>query len=395
MDESVSKIATLFRKYYNGTATVSETDRLLKLIDTSKNDKALFELLEQAWETTQIDTAHFSNEKSQQILKQILQENASEHEVPTVAFPRYNWLKYAASILIVLGIALGTKLLLVNSQEEVGSTQKIDSQIVPGGNSAKLTLSDGTEIDLDSLSNGQLVQQDGVEISKTADGKLVYKVLATAETRSPTKLNTISTPRGGQYEVRLPDGSVAWLNASSTLRFPTQFASKERRVVIEGEVYFEIQKDQKRPFKVDFGKNEIEVLGTHFNVMYYPEEDKSETTLAEGSVLLKSGGKTNKLKPGQQAQVLNSGDITIKEVDIDKILAWKAGLFYFNDEGIQSVMGQVSRWYDIEVKYEGTPSSRQLNGKVLRSVSITELMDMLQYAGIKYKINGRVITIYN
>ncbi|PWJ58640.1 FecR protein [Dyadobacter jejuensis] len=393
MKEAVSKIAILFQKYYGGTATIEETNELMELINTSQYDSEMYQLLEEAWRKTELDADVFSSELSQNMLDHILDTQLAYKE-PTRTLPIYKWMKYAATVLIILGIGLGISYWQRN-QKPVKLSDHSTHEILPGGHKAALTLADGTIIPLDSLSNGKLAEQGGVVITKTENGKLVYKVVGPTEGRIKGHLNSISTPRGGQYEIELPDGSIAWLNASSTMRFPTEFAKDERKVEIEGEVYFEIKKDIHRPFKVRFGPNEIDVLGTHFNVMYYSDEDLTAATLIEGSVLLNTSTARNQLKPGQQALVKNTGQTIVKTVDTDKILAWKNGFFHFEDDGIQSVMRQVSRWYDIEVVYEGTPTSRQLTGKVSREVGISELMEMLQYAGIKYRIEGKRIIVSN
>ena len=194
-------------------------------------------------------------------------------------------------------------------------------------------------------------------------------------------------------QITLPDGTKAWLNASSSIRFPVAFAAGERRIEVNGEVYFQVRKDKSRPFRVNFGKNEIEVLGTSFNVMNYEDEHTSQTTLEEGSLIVKSGRQQSKLRPGDQASIAKEGAMSVSQVDIEEAIAWKDGLFHFQYAGVEEVMRQAARWYDVEVSYEGPVPEKQLTGTVERNLNISELMTMLQYSGVKSRIEGRKIVI--
>jgi len=290
--------------------------------------------------------------------------------------------------------------------------------LAPGGNKATLTLADGRTINLSDASNGDLVKQAGTNIVKAANGQLIYN--ASKTTSSSTVYNTISTPRGGQYQVVLPDGSRAWLNAASSLKFPSNFTNmKSRKVVLSGEAYFEITKDKEHPFIVQSNDQIVEVLGTHFNISNYTGDEIAKTTLLEGSVLVRhaelfSGPNTSKrsgqekdpnmrlndsksddvvLKPGQQAKI-SKENIKIANVDAEASIAWKNGYFKFADNRIEDIMRQVSRWYDVEVNYEGKANNELYSGRISRFKNISQVLKMIESAeSVHFKVEGRRITV--
>ena len=229
---------------------------------------------------------------------------------------------------------------------------------------------------------------------KLDDGQLAYN---NAGIGSEVVYNTVSTPRGGQYQLVLADGSKVWLNAASTLRFPTSFVGKERKVELEGEGYFEVAKNAAMPFKVDVdGKGEVEVLGTHFNINSYSNEPAINTTLIEGSVKVTGNlsGKTQNLNPGEQARINAAGQVTLnRNINVDEIIAWKEGNFNFNSAGIEYIMRNVSRWYDLDVVYQGVPSKETFSGIVSRNSNLSEVLMIIKQAGIKFKIEGKKITV--
>jgi ferric-dicitrate binding protein FerR (iron transport regulator) len=267
------------------------------------------------------------------------------------------------------------------------------NQIAPAGNRATLTLADGSQIALDQAAEGVLAVQGKTEINKSEDGTIVYKAVREHDLAVEHGSNTISTPRGGRYEIVLPDGSKAWLNTASSITFPTTFKKNERSVSIQGEVFFEVVHDQSRPFKVSFTGGEVNVLGTSFNVRNYPDEEMSRTTLVKGSVILTNKRGSSRLIPGEQASIDKGGTINKSVANMEEVVAWKNGVFYFEDAGIQTVMKEVSRWYDVDVGFEGEPTIRRFSGKVSRDASIFEFMNILNYIGVKYRIEGRRITI--
>jgi ferric-dicitrate binding protein FerR (iron transport regulator) len=253
----------------------------------------------------------------------------------------------------------------------------------PGGNKAFLTLADGSIVTLDSIQTGILAKQGDSRVVKLDSGLLAYNTLGN-QGGEPV-YNVIATPRGGQYQVQLPDGTRAWLNSTSSLRFPTSFSGKERTVILTGEGYFEVAKDPSRPFVVAVGAMKVTVLGTRFNIMAYGDEAVVKTSLVEGSVRVSSGDNGALLKPGQQAQ-LRAGDNNpvggrikiIEDADMEEALAWKDGRFRFNETDIESIMRQVGRWYDVDIVYRGDLSDVELSGSISRKEYIAQLLELLE-----------------
>lgn len=306
-------------------------------------------------------------------------------------------LSIAALVLATISVAL----LLWIKYQEVGPPSLVEHAAIDwhkrqvkssAGNKAVLMLANGETIVLDSAENGVLIKTGAIEVSKTSDGQLVYQV-KTQSDQNPENggLNTITTPPGGQYQVILPDNSKVWLNAASSLKFPTSFNGKSRNVELIGEAYFDVAEDKSRPFIVKSRLGEIEVLGTGFNVMAYADERVMKTTLVEGSVKIK-GRETRVLKPGEQA-VLNAYRMKIANVDVQEAIAWKNNLFQFNETSIDVIMRQAARWYNVEVKYAGKIPNRSFTGKISRNVSLNEFLEMLKYTGVNFKIEGKQITV--
>jgi len=314
------------------------------------------------------------------------------------------WRQVAIIIFfLTAGLLFYTKF---NKEKEPEITLKVKSNskddVLPGGDKAMLELADGSVVILEKVNNGNLQDQNGTKIIKQ-DGRLVYNA-AQGNPSDKISYNKISTPKGGQYHIILPDGSKVWLNAESALRFPTMFTGNERQVELTGEAYFEVAKlevpfssaetGKMKPFKVQTNGVNIEVLGTHFNVMAYSNEKSVNTTLLEGSVRV-SHLKTNNsqmLKPGQQARINES--IKIVNVDTEEAIAWKNGFFHFNGADIQTVMGQIERWYNVEVDYEGEITSKHFTGIISREINASKVLDMLELTGgVKFEIKGKRISV--
>lgn len=306
------------------------------------------------------------------------------------------WTLRIAAASLVGVIALSTFLWVKqHSKQPIAEIKQIaksnNNDVNPGGNKAILTLADGSTIILDDAKNGAIAQQGNTKVVKI-DGKLNYNV-SELSTQQPL-FNTISTPRGGQYQVELPDGSKVWLNSVSSLRFPTFFNGKQRRVEITGEAYFEVAKNQAMPFIVSVNGAEIEVLGTHFNVNAYSDESTIRTTLLEGSVKFAKDGNVAILKPGQQSQLSLNGQLkTINNVEIEKVVAWKNGFFHFEASDFKTLSKQLARWYDVEVVYD-----REIDdlfyAKVPRSTKLSDLLKALSLTGkINFKIEGKKIIV--
>ncbi|WP_082489245.1 FecR family protein [Dyadobacter sp. Leaf189] len=392
MDNTERRLHDLFDRYYHGNATEDETQELMDLVRAGRYDALLEQYLKTNWLEQTGNETLFTEEKSNAMLSAIL-DAASQQAAPEKKVVRLNWLRYAAAAMLVLtglGIWYNAKNSLKDSDSVAGVTHTAD--VKPGGNKALLTLSDGSAIALDQVESGFVARQGNAEIRKAQEGILVYN--AKADERTGTiSMNTLSTPKGGQYQVRLPDGSKVWLNASSSIRFPSAFAASERKVEITGEAYFEVAKDKRKPFIVKFNQSEVLVLGTSFNIMAYPEEGASKTTLVEGSVDIKNVGQNARLKPGQQAAILVTGQIKTKYTPVEEAVAWKNGEFYFQDASVEEVMRQLSRWYDVRINYNGKIPLKQFTGRVSRQVSLSEIVGMLRYAGVNCKLDNKQIII--
>ena len=306
-----------------------------------------------------------------------------------------NWSAAAAIALILISGGLYLNSLKDNQVATNLKPLRFKNDILPGNNKAILTLHDGFQINLDDAKNGILVRESNMNIEKVLEGQLEYKADDANQTVTQLKYNILSTPIGGQYQLILPDGSKVWLNAGSSLRFPTAFVGKERRVELSGEAYFEVSKNKAMPFKVFANDMEVRVLGTHFNVMAYDNEKSINTTLIEGSVQVLKGTGRVYLKPGEEA-ILNktSSNMTVSAADVEQIVAWKNGYFMFNDENIESIMRKVSRWYNVDVTFKGSMKNKDFVGTMLRNRNVSELLRMLELTGaVHFSIEGRRITV--
>jgi len=301
---------------------------------------------------------------------------------------------YIAAAVMLLLLSVG---LMVYNNFNTSSGNYYVNDIAPGKNKAVLKLADGSSIVLDNAANGNLVTRSGIRITKTKDGQLVFSAnAASGQKIAPSNghTNTITTPRGGQYQVELPDGTVVWLNAASSLQFPESFqASQQRRVTLSGEAYFQVARDTKRPFIVHTDEQDVKVLGTHFNINSYQEETAVKTTLLEGSVELSFSKQHLVLKPGEQA-VCKGEDLQIHAVDTEDAIAWKNGKLKFSNENIRELMRRIARWYDVEVVYEGNMTNKDFSGSVSRYENVSKILDVLESTNtVHFKVEGRRITV--
>lgn len=300
----------------------------------------------------------------------------------------------AAAILIVFGAGLYFYM------DRNNPTVPVYANDIPskGKNTATLTLANGEKIELSEARIGKLADQAGIQISKTKDGQLIYEVKEEANAAA-NKWNTLSTAKGETYMVRLPDGTKVWLNNASALKYPATFSNlKKRSVELNGEAYFEVAKDQLHPFVVKTAEQEVEVLGTHFNINSYTDENSTRTTLLEGAVKvsLVNGILSKVIKPGEE--VLNiQQQLQVRPANLKDAVAWKSGYFRFNNENLESIMRQVSRWYDVDVVYEGNRNelvALTFWGIVSKEKNVSEVLKMIERAEkVKFKINGRTITV--
>lgn len=267
--------------------------------------------------------------------------------------------------------------------------------ITPGKNKAVLTLADGSQITLDDASDGKLASQQGTHIIKSANGQLTYD-LSTDKQDAPMVFNTLYIPKGGQYQIILPDGTRVWLNSDSKLNFPVAFRGKERKVTLTGEAYFEVHPMKSTPFIVITRNQSIEVLGTHFNIHAYEDEQAISTTLLEGSVrvsnLLTKDAKV--LTPGQQSKLSGNTDIEVRKVNTEEVVAWKNGYFLFDNEDLSAILRTISRWYDVEIEFHYTGKHEKFGGTFSRSSELRDILNNLQELGnVHFKIDKRKIIV--
>lgn len=307
------------------------------------------------------------------------------------------WLRYAAAVILVAGIG-AYAWLKERDQPHLSAKNNMltapVSDVAPGGQKAVLTLADGTAIQLDSAADGQLATQQGSQVLKK-DGRVIYT--STDKEENIQVYNTLRTPRGGVYQITLPDGTRVWLNAASSISYPVAFTGGERVVKITGEVYFEVASHPQRPFIVKVNEtNSIEVLGTQFDVKAYGEDDLISTTLLQGAVRIVSNGKKAALKPGQQASISDRQLLvkTIGQGGISEAMAWKEGRFNFQDASLQEIMRQLSRWYDIEVVYEKGIPDLEFIGEVERSLPLSQVLKGLKMSGVNFRLEkGRRLIV--
>lgn len=388
------RIQSLADKYFNHTCTADEKEELARFINDTSDDNIINELLLKTWNNHKIDE-RMPDDMSERILSSLF---------PVVVplqrgrvFQMRKW-KIAAAAVLLFALSVSVYLFINNRASDQTTAKNTNTgtapvaDVAPGGNKAVLILGDDSKIILDSAGNGTLAQQGGTNIIKQQDGQLLY--VSTDAAGNAVSFNTLATPKGGQYKLTLPDGSRIWLNAASSLKYPTAFTGNERKVEITGEAYFEIEKDASKPFKVQVNQMEVEVLGTHFNINSYADEDAVKTTLLEGSVKVKSIGATGLLKPGQQAQLKTTGKIKIiDDADLEETVAWKNGNFQFDNSDINTVMRQIARWYDVDITYKGTVSKHFVGG-ISRSVNLLQVLTMLEQTGeVKFIIEGKKVVV--
>ncbi|MBX3252560.1 MAG: FecR domain-containing protein [Chitinophagaceae bacterium] len=383
------RLKYLLEQYTADASTPEETKELFKWIRNLNDDTLLKEKIRELWSGdeqmpgTGLSSIHIKSFD------------------PPLIGKRRIWLRVVAAIVIVT-LGVGSYFLFNphNEQPVAGAViYPVKAELAPGGDKAVLTLANGQQIVLDSTGEGTLTQQGNTKIIKLDHGQLTYS----SPDDKPGKVlyNTISTPRGGQYQIVLSDGSKVWLNAASSLHFPVSFTGEKREVTLSGEGYFEVVHNENQPFVVLVKGIEVQVLGTHFNVNAYNDEGAIKTTLLEGLVRINNGKSGKVINPGQQAQIkihdnsLNP-EIIVQTVDVDAVTAWKNGRFIFKGDDIQAVMRQLARWYDADVSYEENITREQFVGVINRSRydSISDVLEMLEKTGtVSFAVQGNYIKV--
>lgn len=390
MLETEFHIAELLTEYLRGSLDAAAQVELDAWVNASDRNKAFFEACRDEGLLRE-DFIHYHaadlGPTWAMVMRKIHAESVTTVPVRVwkIAFVRY--VSVAAFLLLTLSVWL---YFFVSSSLLDRSQELALNKIKPGGNKAYLVLSDGKKITLNDATSGRLATEAGVEIRKNSEGKLIYVVKDKSGVAG--HFNTIETPRGGQYEVILHDGTKVWLNASSKLVYPVSFSgSGARRVELSGEGYFEVAKDKAHPFKVISAGQEVEVLGTHFNINSYADEPVVRTTLLEGSIRV--NGNTV-LKPGEQSVLLN-GKLNVRSVNTDNVMDWKNGEFVFDNESLPSILRKVSRWYNVDVEFVN-PDSRSITftGSVSRFENVSGMLKALQRTSkVRFVIEGNVIKV--
>jgi len=376
------EFTNLLNKYLGGTADAQEQQTLINYYNALQENNS-------GWSE---DELGIENDVRQDLLNKI--NNEITFIEKKTKSKRTQWLSIAASLFVIIGLG---SYFLVNPNKILKNKKLAQVSIKPGGNKAILTLDNGKQIILNEAKNGEIARQDDIVITKTEDGKLVYNIMENNDNVAEVQAyNTITTPRGGQYQVSLPDGTKVWLNAGSSLKYPAKFAYDQRTVELKGEGYFEVAKDKSKPFMVVTTNQKIEVFGTHFNVNAYDDEPAVKTTLLEGSVKVYQASTfiSKFIKPGQQA-ILTAKSFNIQDVDVEEAVDWKNGVFSFNEkENIKVAMRKLARWYDVEMDYEGDFNDISFGGSFSRFSDITESIKILESTNkFKCKIVGRRILI--
>lgn len=389
----------LFDRLLKGKLSPAETEQLLEWLQYEGNSAdvsdSILKNLQQATAERDIDPE--ISQRLQARLPLIIQQGNSRRTLRARIIQK-PWFRYAVAAVIIGIVSFSVFKFLPQSsgtQKTPEAANIASTDIAPGREGAVLTLSDGRKILLDSLGNGTIVSTEGTDV-KLKDGQLIYDNIS--GDAAALHYNTITTPKGRFFQIVLPDQTKVWLNAASSLRYPTAFTGNERRVEIDGEAYFEVAKNPSAPFIVKINdETSVKVLGTHFNINAYTNEDQIKTTLLEGSVQISGKNTLATIKPGQQAKISRSSassSIQIAEsVNTDKVMAWKNGVFDFDDASLEEVMHQLERWYDIDVVYEQGVPKIEFVGKMGRDLSLKGVLRGLELSKVRFKLEGRKLMV--
>lgn len=407
-----NRLYYLLDKYFEKSHTAEEKAELLMMLSNADNEEITKQWIGEALSK---DLPYEMNPSTEQeILQAILQVKplgkiTGEKPVhsngpinrPRVRFLANNWLRYAAAVVIIIA---GAGYFFMSSPGKKQGVAVLETSpqknIEPGSDRAALILSNGKIVMLDSVSNGELALENNARIVKKNDGEVEYQLFERTESLpQPSNVNTMKTPRGGQYRLVLPDGTKVWLNAASSITFPTVFTGYQRNVRITGEAYFEVIKDASKPFIVDIDENTaVQVIGTSFNINAYPNDAFASTTLIEGKVkvLVNKGAHAITLEPGERVNTAGNGILKVdKNIDAEEDIAWKKGFFQFTSTPLSKIMKQLERWYDVEFNYsDSSLATSPYTGNISRNAGISQVLNMLTRAGnIRFKIDNKKISV--
>ncbi|NSL88377.1 FecR family protein [Chitinophaga sp. Mgbs1] len=384
----------LVAQYLANRISREELALLLEKAEREEDMEALTAVLQARWDAAAIAAGEETADRN-------WDEKFAAMIAATPELPRRRYFRPAARLAAAAGLALllgiGSYFIFLKKSPEAPASISINRNYdrLPGTNGGVLILANGEQIQLDSAGNGVLAVQGSTKVINR-QGRITY---SNASGEDATRLfNTITTPRSKQFQLVLADGTRVWLNAASSVRFPAAFSHEERRVEVTGEAYFEVaavsHKGRKVPFTVHVSNMDIQVLGTHFNVNAYTDENSVNTTLLEGSVLIAKGNSRQLLKPGERAQLDPSDKLTIyKNVDTEAVTAWKNGYFSFDQTDLPAVMRQISRWYDVDIKYEGPVPDRRFGGEISRNTKVSEVLKILEESKIHFRIEEKRIVV--
>lgn len=398
------EILELIARHLNNPDDVDCNTQINAYRAHSAENDAFFKEIEKVWRLSGKSVLFNSLDQDKAVSRfqqrlSVTPQNKSEKRTKLVFSSFTRWVAAAAVFIVIGTLAYFYSSNVINQK----SMKPYASDALPGSNKAVLVLANGRKISLTDVNNGDVAKEAGLSITKTSDGQLVYTISDVASNKNTENLdnafNTIETPKGGMWQVKLPDGSSVWLNAVSSLTYPLSFSKSHKRIVeLKGEAYFEVAKDKLHPFVVKTSRQEIEVLGTHFNINSYADEDVVKTTLIEGSVKVNSyqaDGATEILKPGEQS-ILTTKGFNIKQVDADEVIDWKNGYFMFNNEKQESIMRKIARWYNVQVEYADA-SAKEVTyyGSISRFENVSKVLRKFEQTGeVRFEINKNKITVY-
>ncbi|WP_346319512.1 FecR domain-containing protein [Chitinophaga sp. YIM B06452] len=364
-----TRLLYLFDRFRDRSITSAEREELALLLRDAANEEEVKEWIDKL---ASGEVPHYPMDETAagDILEAVLKTPLPARPAKKISLFR-TWHWAAAALVLMIGTYFLGERYLVQKTPGTAQTKDLIRDIAPGKDGAILTLDDGSQLVLDSLQNGNVAVQNGARLT-LHNGQLTYS--PSAKAAGELVYNTITTPRGRQFRVTLPDGSRVWLNAASSIRYPANFPAHERKVDITGEVYFEVARDAAAPFLVNINnKADIEVLGTSFNINAYENEEHVTTTLLTGSLRIKKDGRERILRPGQQASLLNNIQVT-ENTDLGKVVAWKDGFFDFSGVDLEHAMRQIARWYEVEVVYAGKVPNVRFYGRISRDISLAGLI---------------------
>jgi hypothetical protein len=375
----------LYEKFNAGQCTPEEEERLMEFEDDFK--------LPETGSGLPLNTA---NKQKRSLIYARIRETLTYKRPTKNVRAMWGWAAAAAVALLFSTIFLLQKKQPENTIATNPVKRSASKPIKPGRNTAVLTLANGSSITLDDAKNGVIAKVGKSSVKKLANGLIAYSNDGSAQPAGEPARNVVTVPRGGKYTVQLPDGTMVWLNSSSSLSYPIVFTGADRSVTLTGEAYFEVTKNKHLPFIVHTNGVNVKVLGTHFNVSAYGDEKDIKTTLLEGSVSLSNNKSSALLVPGQQGITGADQGIVTKPVNVNQVIAWKTGYFIFRDDDIRGIMRKISRWYDVEVEYQGNVSNKTFGGIYSMNKDINELLKGLELTGlIHFKIEERRIIVMN